>query len=130
MKGIQASDIDEYIAQVPKEHRQVLGMLRDMIRKIAPDAVESISYGIPTYKLNGKPLVYFGTASTHYALYAISGVVREKYSEDLAGYSMSKGTIRFPLDKTIPKALIQKLIKAAVKENGVNAAVKKQKGPE
>jgi len=127
MKGIQANDVDEYIAQVPDEQRPVLTTLRDIIRSIAPDAVESISYGIPTYKQDGKPLVYFGTASTHYALYAISGAVREKYSEELAGYSMSKGTIRFPFDKPIPSGLIKKLLKAALQENEAKAGAKKKK---
>jgi uncharacterized protein YdhG (YjbR/CyaY superfamily) len=117
MKGIQASDVNEYIAQVPDEKRPVLARLRELVLSLAPDAAESISYGLPTYKVNGKPLVYFGTAKTHYAVYAISGVIREKYAEDLAGYSMSKGTIRFPFDKAFPGALIKKLVEAQIEEN-------------
>jgi uncharacterized protein YdhG (YjbR/CyaY superfamily) len=116
MKGIQASDVDEYIAQVPDDQRRTLAILRDIIRSIAPDAVESISYGLPAYKLNGKPLVYFGTARTHYALYAISGAIRDKFRNDLAGYSISKGTIRFPFDKPFPAALIKKLVVAQLAE--------------
>lgn len=124
MRGIQPVNVDEYIAQVPDDQRPVLARLRELIRSIAPDAVESISYGIPTYKLAGKPLVYFGTARTHYAVYALSGAVRETYADELAGFSMSKGTIRFPFNKPFPAALVKRLIEAQIKENQA-----RQKGP-
>jgi uncharacterized protein YdhG (YjbR/CyaY superfamily) len=116
MKGIAASTVDEYIALVPDDQRPTLEKLRELIRSLAPEAVESISYGLPTYKLNGKPLVYFGTAKKHYALYAISSAIREIYKGDLACYEMSKGTIRFPFDKPFPAALIKKLVKAQLAE--------------
>lgn len=116
MKGIQAATVDEYMARVPDEQRPTLERLRELVRSVAPDSAESISYGIPTYKLNGKPLVYFGTAQKHYALYAISGVVREAHKEALEGYKMSKGTIRFPFAEPFPAALIQKLVKAQMVE--------------
>lgn len=125
MKGIQADNVDEYIAQVPDDQRRVLMIVRDIIRSLAPEAAESISYGIPTYKMDGRPLVYFGTAKTHFALYALSGAVREKYKEDLAGYSMSKGTIRFSYDKAFPSALIKKLVIAQVEENMAGRKTKK-----
>lgn len=123
MKGIQAATVDEYMAQVPDEQRPTLERLRELIRSVAPDSAESISYGIPTYKLNGKPLVYFGAAQKHYALYAISGAVREAHKEALAGYKMSKGTIRFPFAIPFPAALIQRLVKAQMVER--KAAEKK-----
>lgn len=111
-----AKDVDEYIASVPEEHRPTVEKLRKLIAATAPDAVESISYGVPTYKLNGRPLVYFGTAKPHFALYGVSGVIRETYKDDLAGCSMSKGTIRFPWDKPFPAALIKKLVQACLAE--------------
>lgn len=116
MKGVTASTVDEYLAAVPAEHRPVLDKLRQLIASIAPEAVESISYGIPTFKLNGRPLVYFGTAKKHFALYGISGMVRGMYKDELAGYEMSKGTIRFPYNKPFPAALITKLVKAQLAE--------------
>jgi uncharacterized protein YdhG (YjbR/CyaY superfamily) len=116
MKGITAATVDEYLAGIPAKQRALLERLRALIVEIAPGADESISYGIPTYKLNGKPLVYFGTATNHYALYAISGAIREAFREDLAGYAMSKGTIRFPFDKPFPASLIKKLVKAQLAE--------------
>lgn len=113
MRGIEPSKtVDEYLGQVPNEHRPTLEKLRELIRLLAPEAAESISYGLPTYKIGGRPLVYFGTAKNHYALYAISGAVRENYSDELSGFSISKGTIRFAYDKPFPSALIKKLVKA------------------
>jgi uncharacterized protein YdhG (YjbR/CyaY superfamily) len=111
-----AKDVDEYIASVPVEHRGTVEKLRKLITAAAPDAVESITYGVPTYKINGRPLVYFGTAKPHFALYSVSGVIRETYREDLAGYAMSKGTIRFPWNEPFPSALIKKLLKACLAE--------------
>jgi uncharacterized protein YdhG (YjbR/CyaY superfamily) len=128
-KGKQPDSIDDYLTRVPDEHRDVLINLRELIRSTAPDAVESISYGIPTYKLNGRPLVYFGNAKTHYAVYALSAAVRDKFKNELADYSLSKGTIRFPFDKPLPKALIKKMVKAAIEENGEETAAKKSKLP-
>jgi uncharacterized protein YdhG (YjbR/CyaY superfamily) len=117
-----AKDVDEYIASVPAEHRGTVEKLRRLIAAAAPEASESISYGVPTYKIGGRPLVYFGTAKPHFALYGVSGIIRETYKEELAGCSMSKGTIRFPWDKPFPAALIKKLVKACLAER--KAAVK------
>lgn len=112
-----AKDVEEYLDAVPPEQRETLDKLRTLIRSVAPDAEESISYGIPTYKLNGKPLVYFGNAKKHFAVYALSGTVREQFAKDLEGYSMAKGTIRFPFDKPFPASLIKKLLKAQLAQN-------------
>jgi uncharacterized protein YdhG (YjbR/CyaY superfamily) len=111
-----AKDVDEYIASVPAEYRGTVEKLRKLITAAAPEATESISYGVPTYKIGGRPLVYFGTAKPHFALYGVSGVIRETYKDELAGCSMSKGTIRFPWDKPFPGALIKKLVKACLAE--------------
>ena len=117
MRGMDPSaDVDEYLVQVPDEQRPVLQKLCALIAAAAPQAVESISYGIPTFKLNGRPLVYFGTAKKHFALYGISGAVREANAAGLEGYSLSKGTIRFDFDKPFPAALIKKLVKAQLAE--------------
>ena len=116
MKGIKADTVDEYIAQVPDEQRATLEHLRDLIRSLAPDAAESISYGIPTYKIGGKPLVYFGTAKKHFALYALSQKVRDAHTDSLAGYEQSKGTIRFPYGEEFPGKLIKKLVREQLKD--------------
>lgn len=112
-----AKDVEEYLGAVPADQRETLDKLRALIRSIAPDADESISYGVPTYKLNGKPLVYFGNAKKHFAVYALSGTEREQFAKELERYSMAKGTIRFPFDKPFPTALIKKLVKAQLAEN-------------
>lgn len=122
-----ARDVDEYIASVPAEHRGTVEKLRKLIAAVAPEAAESISYGVPTYKMAGRPLVYFGTAKPHFALYGVSGVIRETYKGELAGYSMSKGTIRFPWDKPFPAALIKKLVKAQIAEHESRKKTRKSK---
>jgi uncharacterized protein YdhG (YjbR/CyaY superfamily) len=100
--------IDEYLAGVSADQRRALGKLRTQIKAAAPRATESISYGIPTFKLNGKPLIYFAAWANHCSLY---GFPMEAVP---ANYVTSKGTMRFPVDKPLPTALVAKLIKASI----------------
>ena len=108
-------NVDEYIARAPKEVRGKLVELRAAIREAAPTAVESISYGIPYYDYKGR-LAWFGLAKTHIGLYIRPPIVEEHKSE-LEGYETTKSTVRFPLDKRLPIALIKKLVKARMKKN-------------
>jgi uncharacterized protein YdhG (YjbR/CyaY superfamily) len=102
--------IDEYLAGVPDAQRRALGRLRGQIRAAAPGATESISYGMPTFKLDGRPLVYFGAAAKHLSLYAVATDLPELKSYDTSG----KGTIRFPVHKPLPAALVTKVVKARI----------------
>ena len=111
-----AKNIDSYLADLPAEHRAALEKVRGTIKATAPEAAESISYGIPTFKYKGRPLIYFGAAKKHCALYGSSGSVIETYKEELQPYVTSKGTIRFPPAKPPPTALVKKLVKAQMKE--------------
>jgi uncharacterized protein YdhG (YjbR/CyaY superfamily) len=111
-KGAPARNVDAYIGAAPKQARAKLVQLRNIIRAAAPKADESISYQIPAYTLNGKPLVYFAAFTNHVSLFAIS--VKE-HQHELKGYETSKGTVRFPLDRPLPVALIKKLVKARIK---------------
>ena len=108
-------DVDSYIASAPKEMKDKLKEIRTAIKKTAPTAVERISYGIPYYDYNGR-LAYFAFAKAHIGLYIPTPVVEEHKSE-LKDYQTSKATIRFPLDKKLPVALIKKLVKARMKKN-------------
>ena len=101
--------VAEYLAAQPPAQRRRLRELRALVRAKAPDAVESISYGLPTYKLNGKALVYFGAWAEHCSVYAlpVTGVP--------AKYVGSKGTIRLPMDEPLPGALLARLIAARVR---------------
>ncbi len=108
--------IDEYIASFPLNVQTKLEELRRVIREAAPKATEAISYGMPAFKLNGN-LVYFAGWKSHIGFYGGTGKVVDAFKEDLAGYEVSKGTIKFPLDKPIPVALVQKIVRYRVDEN-------------
>jgi len=110
-----AKNVDEYIAQAPKEVQEKLKELRAVIRATAPGAEERISYGMPYYDYKGR-LVYFQLWKKHIGFYIPTPVVEEHQSE-LKGYETTKATIRFPLDEKLPLALIKKLVKARVKMN-------------
>ena len=107
--------IDEYIATFPKNVQGILEEIRQTIRDSAPDAEEAISYQIPTFKLNGN-LVHFAAFKKHIGFYpAPSGI--EVFKEELSQYEVSKGTVKFPIDKPMPLDLIVKIVKYRVKEN-------------
>ena len=108
-----AKNVDAYIAAAPTKTQAPLNKLRTAIRGAAPDAIESIAYQMPAYKYKGKPLVYFGAAKEHVALYGPAVV---DFEGELKGYSTSKGTVRFPLGEPVPTALVKKLVKTRIAE--------------
>jgi uncharacterized protein YdhG (YjbR/CyaY superfamily) len=111
-------NVNAYIHAAPKESQKLLKELRALIKKAAPKAVESISYGMPGYKLNGKPLVYFGGYKTHIGFYPTpSGLIT--FQKELSSYKTGKGTAQFPLDKPLPKKLIREIVQFRIKENQV-----------
>jgi uncharacterized protein YdhG (YjbR/CyaY superfamily) len=109
--------IDEYLAEVSEDKREALEKLRRTIRAAAPRAVEYISYQLPAFRLNGT-LVAFGATPNHCALYLMSAKTLEAHKEDLKGYETSKSTIRFQAEYPLPTALVRKLVKARIAENG------------
>jgi uncharacterized protein YdhG (YjbR/CyaY superfamily) len=115
-KGKGASKtVDEYLAGVPQPARSTLNKVRTTIRSAAPpQAIETISYGIPAIKHKGV-LVWYAAFSNHCSLFPTAAVIDE-FKNELKGFSTSKGTVQFPLDKPLPTALIKKLVKARVKK--------------
>ncbi|OGO31949.1 MAG: hypothetical protein A2Z29_06100 [Chloroflexi bacterium RBG_16_56_11] len=112
----QIKTIDEYIKTVPEDVQGILKKLRRRIRKAAPDAVEPISYQMPTFKLNGNNLVHFAAWKNHIGFYPTpSGIVA--FQKELSPFKQSKGAIQFPLDKPIPLDLVEKIVIFRVKEN-------------
>ena len=109
-----AKDVDAYLAALPDEQRTALEEVRRIIKGAAPEAAEAISYGIPGYKHKGKPLIHFGAAKNHCAIYGAA--VAESDKEQLKGYDISKGTIRFSPDKPLPTALVERLVRARMQE--------------
>jgi len=118
--------IDEYIAGFPQDVQDMLEKMRKTIRRAAPDAEETISYRIPTFKLKG-PLVYFAAFKAHIGFYPVTSAVKEKFKKELSIYERAKGTVRFPLDKPIPYTLIGRIVKFRVKENMERAEARRQK---
>jgi uncharacterized protein YdhG (YjbR/CyaY superfamily) len=104
--------IDQYIASFPKDTQAILTTVRETIRKAVPDANEGISYQIPTFKLNGKHVLYFAAFKAHYSVFGASQAVRTRFRKELAGFEQAKGTIQFPFDKPVPVKLIRDLAKA------------------
>jgi uncharacterized protein YdhG (YjbR/CyaY superfamily) len=110
--------IDEYLASVKADQRSALEKLRRAIRAAAPSVEETISYGIPAFRLNGRALVFFGAWAKHCAFYPGSSASLKKFRSDLKGFQISKGTIRFSPDNPLPVALVKKLVKARVAQIG------------
>jgi uncharacterized protein YdhG (YjbR/CyaY superfamily) len=109
--------IDEYLASVSPDQRALLQKLRKTIRAVAPQVEECIRYGIPAFRLNGRSLVFFGAWANHCAFYPGSSATLKKFRNDLKDFQISKGTIRFSLDNSIPTTLVKKLVKARIAEN-------------
>lgn len=117
-------NVDEYIADFPTETQVILEEIRAAIKTVAPNADESISYGMPGYKLNGKPLVYFAAFKNHIGFYA-TPTGHAEFAEELSKYKQGKGSVQFPIDKPMPMDLITKIVKFRVRQNSEREEVKK-----
>ncbi|MDR7231671.1 uncharacterized protein YdhG (YjbR/CyaY superfamily) [Caulobacter sp. BE264] len=117
-----AASVDDYLAKLPADQRAALEVLRAQIRAVAPEAAEAISYGLPTFKLNGN-LVHFGAAARHCAFYP--GAVMDVFAERLTGFDTAKGTIRFQPDRPLPPDLVADIVRYRVARNAEVAAERK-----
>jgi uncharacterized protein YdhG (YjbR/CyaY superfamily) len=111
MNGRVPNAVDEYIAAQPEALRPKLEQVRAAIRRAVPEAVEGFGYGMPGYKLNGRPLLYFAGFKQHYSLFAASGTFFASLEQELKDYKQRKGTIHFPLDEPVPVKLISRIAK-------------------
>jgi uncharacterized protein YdhG (YjbR/CyaY superfamily) len=110
------NEVDKYIYSFPEEVRNILLQIRQLIKDIAPDAEEGFAYQMPSYKLNGKPLVYFAGFKKHIGFYATpSG--HSEFAKELSEYKQGRGSVQFPLDKPIPFDLIRQIVAFRVIEN-------------
>ena len=120
-----SKEIDKHIAGFPKDVQVILEKIRKTIRKAAPNAQETINYGIPTFTLEGN-LVHFAGFKNHIGFYPTpSGI--EKFKKELSVYEGAKGSVKFPLDEPIPYELISKIVLFRVKENLERAEAKGKK---
>ena len=115
-KRARVTDIDAYFASLSPKARAGLQKLRKTIRTAVPDAEEGFSYGMPAFRIRGRPLVAFAAAQGHSSLYPMSAAVIRALAPELKDYETSKGTIRFPPDRPPPARLVGKILKARMAE--------------
>ena len=114
------TSVDIYLAEVPTEARATLEKLRQTIRAVVPNAVEVISYQIPTFKLDGRMLVSYAAFKDHCSFFPGAAPIKA-HEDELKSYKTSKGTIRFPTSKPLPATLVKKLVRTRIKENEARA---------
>ena len=113
------NQVDAYIQSFPPEVRTILEQIRQIVKETAPDAVEGFAYQMPSYKTQGKPLVYFAGFKKHIGFYATpSG--HTAFAKELAKYKQGRGSVQFPLDQPIPFELIREMVAFRVEENKFN----------
>jgi uncharacterized protein YdhG (YjbR/CyaY superfamily) len=118
------SSVDEYLEALPEATRLALQTVRDAIRRAEPRAEESISYDMPTYKLNGERLLYFAGWKKHYSLYPATPEVLAAFRDELAEYKVEKRTIQFPLAEPVPVKLIERIAKFRASQVADRAATR------
>jgi uncharacterized protein YdhG (YjbR/CyaY superfamily) len=116
MPRIAFASVDDYIAAQPEPVQSLLVRVRSAIRKAVPRAEESISYNLPTYKLDGRAMIYFAAWKKHFSIYPASSRLVEEFEDALAPYEVEKGTIRFPLSGPAPVKLIARIAKFRARE--------------
>ena len=115
MNRDKVATIDEYIRRSPENVRKILEEMRGVIREAAPGAEEAIRYGMPTFRLHGKNLVYFAAFAHHIGFYPIpSGI--DAFKRELFPYKQGKGSVQFPLDQPMPYDLVRRIVSFRVAE--------------
>ena len=112
--------VDSYIATFPPATQKLLQQIRETILNAAPQAEESISYGMPAYKISGRPLVYFAGYRNHIGFYA-TPTDHKEFEAELSRYKQGKGSVQFPLNQDLPTNLISRIVTFRMKENEAKA---------
>jgi uncharacterized protein YdhG (YjbR/CyaY superfamily) len=120
------NEIETYIKQFPDNVQEILQNLRKLVKNKAPQAEELFSYGMPAYKTNKKPLVYFAAFKNHIGFYATPSGHNE-FKNELSKYKQGKGSVQFPLNNPIPYKLIERIVQFRVTENNKKANAKTTK---
>ena len=123
-----AKDVETYLDRVPDDGRALLEKLRQTIKAVVPAAVEVISYGMPTFKLDGRMLVSYAAFAEHCSFFPGAGPVDE-HQDELKSFQTSKGTIRFTTGKPLPASLVKKLVKTRIRLNEESLKKRAAKGP-
>jgi uncharacterized protein YdhG (YjbR/CyaY superfamily) len=109
-------EIEQYLAAVPDDQRDALEQLRRTIAAVAPDATETMGYGVPAFHYRGRALVSYGAAKAHCAFYVQSPAVMETHAYQLTGFATSKGGVRFQPDHPLPEAVVESIVRARIDE--------------
>jgi uncharacterized protein YdhG (YjbR/CyaY superfamily) len=104
--------VNEHLKAFPIEQRKVLQLLREQIAAELPEAKQVVKYGIPTFVIDGVPIIGFSGYKKHNSIFPYSGSVTVKLKSELATYEQTKGSIHFPIDKPFPKSILKKVLKA------------------
>jgi uncharacterized protein YdhG (YjbR/CyaY superfamily) len=115
---LPAKDVDEYLQGIEEPKRSTLETLRRTILEVIPDAEQVISYRVPAFRVQGKTIAGFAAFKSHLSYLPFSGSVLPQFAEELAGYTMTKSALHFPVDRPLPKTLVKKLIAARIAEGG------------
>jgi uncharacterized protein YdhG (YjbR/CyaY superfamily) len=115
MKAPKATTVEEYLSRLPKDVRSSFERIRRTVKKIAPDATERISYGMPTFFVE-KALLGYAAHAKHCSIFPWSGLTLRAFRSDLEGFSTSAGTVRFTPDRQIPTLLLKRIISARLLE--------------
>ncbi len=110
LRRVSAEDVDAYLRGVEEPKRSTLEELRRSILEVLPDAEQVISYGVPAFRVRGKTIAGFAAFKDHLSYLPFSGSVLAALADDLGGYTMTKSALHFPIDRPLPKALVEKLI--------------------
>jgi uncharacterized protein YdhG (YjbR/CyaY superfamily) len=124
MAKITFRSVDDYMAAPPEPVRAALTLVRAVLLKALPQTEEVISYNMPTYKLNGAPVLHFAGWKQHYSLYAASDAIAAAFRKELTPYKIQKGTISFPLAEPVPVKLIESIAKFRAAEVAESAKSK------
>jgi uncharacterized protein YdhG (YjbR/CyaY superfamily) len=116
LEAVSAEEVDEYLRRIEEPKRGTLQALRRTILEIVPDAEEVISYGVPAYRVRGATVAGFAAFTNHLSYLPFSGSVLEQLSDDLAGYTMTKSALHFPVDRPLPKTLVKKLVAVRLRD--------------
>lgn len=127
MKMPKAENVDEYISRFPADVQKQLQQLRQLIKKAAPKAEETISYGMPAFRQH-RVLVYFAGYKNHIGFYPTGSGIR-KFAKEIQGFVHSKGAIQFPIGDPIPVDLVKNIVSFRVAEDNAVADLKKQARP-
>ena len=111
-----SATITEYFETATAEQKAEYQRLTKVVKQVAPKAVETISYGMPAFKIGKKPLVYFGIFKNHLSIFPASGAVIQTMGAELAEFKTAKGTLRYTLDKPIPNELLERMLRVRLVE--------------